>query len=63
MGYQWPPWSGAEPEGLARRVLPDAARYLGAVSEPLPAQASQADRANRVQEIVAAVVAQRLSPG
>jgi hypothetical protein len=62
MAYEWPPWSGTDPAGLARRVLPDGARYLGSTAGPLPASANQGERAARVREIVDAVVAQRLSP-
>jgi hypothetical protein len=62
MGYTWPPWSTADPDDLARRLIEDAGRYLGLTSPPLPPAATPDERIQRVHAVAGAIVRQRLVP-
>lgn len=60
MAYTWAPWSRTDTQGLARRVLPEAGRYLGLGLPPVPRDASADDRRWALDAIVTAIAKERL---
>ncbi|MFI6316105.1 choice-of-anchor D domain-containing protein [Nonomuraea sp. NPDC050556] len=59
MAYTWAPWSRTDTPGLARRILPEAGRYLR-LDLPLPRDATPKERREALDAVLGAVRAERL---